>query len=645
MSLTSKYGKPEETLGKGANATVKLLTHRAKGEIDKLYAIKLFRKRRKEETEKDYIKKVIAEFCISSSMHHENIVETVDLIQNEHGRWCEVMEYCAGGDLFHKTSQIGFSGDEEIYCIFRQLLNGVGFIHSIGVAHRDLKPENILLDASCQIIKITDFGTSAVFRTQWEKEPHKLHGVCGSAPYIAPEEWDEQQEYVPTKVDIWACGMIFYAMLSKSLLWAVAKPTDDHYANYLRRREAGYPQFERYPGGPCQILYSHIEGEMREISKISERSLYEQIVYTLDVLVPEDEDTQIFVPRDSYLQQVHYGHVHRWRVQRNAYRNLPEYLTDHRDMDQAYRVLTEKRGLFTPLDLGSPFLKKWDTLAFVLLMFTASVTPFETAFITGALQVDVLFLVNRFVDLIFFTDMFVQMRTPYRDKQTGKLVRDIKQIAFKYLSSWFPLDLVSVIPFELLGFMNSGSADLSQLRLLRFLRLTRLLKLLRVFRASRKLKQLQFNSGLRMGTLQVIKTLVVTIFMMHWLACGYRLAAERVSASDPLGWVDKYLIYENVTSIDVWDAYLLALYWSAATISLIGTSYPPLNPTNVNEWGYGMFAYIVAYLIAGYFIAGTANFLSQSTNVQMSQDILVDNYLEMFDTLKLDNRLKFKIIS
>jgi serine/threonine protein kinase len=33
-----------------------------------------------------------------------------------------------------------------------------------------------------------------------------VHGIAGSAPYIAPEEWKQDQDYLPTKVDIWACG-------------------------------------------------------------------------------------------------------------------------------------------------------------------------------------------------------------------------------------------------------------------------------------------------------------------------------------------------------------------------------------------------------------------------------------------------------
>ncbi|KAF8941318.1 serine/threonine-protein kinase HAL4/sat4, partial [Haplosporangium bisporale] len=60
-------------------------------EAEKLFAVKEFRKRRKNETEKEYVKKLTSEFCISSTLHHENIVETVDLVQDEQHHWCEVM--------------------------------------------------------------------------------------------------------------------------------------------------------------------------------------------------------------------------------------------------------------------------------------------------------------------------------------------------------------------------------------------------------------------------------------------------------------------------------------------------------------------------------------------------------------------------
>lgn len=46
---------------------------------------------------------------------------------------------------------------------FNQILAGVEYLHTRGVAHRDLKPENILLDERDNI-KISDFGMATVFR-------------------------------------------------------------------------------------------------------------------------------------------------------------------------------------------------------------------------------------------------------------------------------------------------------------------------------------------------------------------------------------------------------------------------------------------------------------------------------------------------
>ncbi|KAI9189631.1 hypothetical protein H9P43_001064 [Blastocladiella emersonii ATCC 22665] len=244
---------------------------------DQCYAIKEFRRRRKHESERDYIKKVTAEFCISSSLHHVNVVQTLDLIQDEHHHWCEVMEYCPGGDLF-SVIQGGRMSTDEINCCFKQLLSGVEYLHQNGVAHRDLKPENLLLDESGRL-KITDFGVSEVFKMCWESRPHLSEGICGSAPYIAPEVFTEPR-YDARELDVWACGIIFYAMTYHGIPWRHATPDDPNYATYVgvwRSYEAkhapppdadgkpglaprpkgpmGYEAIDRLPG-PCrELLY------------------------------------------------------------------------------------------------------------------------------------------------------------------------------------------------------------------------------------------------------------------------------------------------------------------------------------------------------------------------------------------------------
>jgi protein-serine/threonine kinase len=145
-SLSKKYGVCQKVaIGKGATSVVRL-AHKWDRSEERLYAIKEFRKRRKNETEKEYVKKLTAEFCISSTLHHANIVETVDLVQDESQHWCEVMEFCPGGDLYAAIKKGGMS-PSEVECCFRQILSGVEYLHSQGVAHRDLKPENIFFDA------------------------------------------------------------------------------------------------------------------------------------------------------------------------------------------------------------------------------------------------------------------------------------------------------------------------------------------------------------------------------------------------------------------------------------------------------------------------------------------------------------------
>ncbi|RKP03086.1 hypothetical protein CXG81DRAFT_1659, partial [Caulochytrium protostelioides] len=201
-----------------------------------VYAVKEFRPRRKDETARNYIKKVTAEFCISSALHHANVVETLDLVlqRNTRAASCSIMEYCGGGtlDAVLRAKPLSYS---EIACLFAQLCRGVAFLHSMGVAHRDLKPSNLLLTDAGHL-KIADFGTSDVFQLPFESKSHLSHGVSGSMPYIPPEEWTSES-YDAREADVWACGIVYYSLHFTSLPWRAAIPERDaHYRAYVAHR-------------------------------------------------------------------------------------------------------------------------------------------------------------------------------------------------------------------------------------------------------------------------------------------------------------------------------------------------------------------------------------------------------------------------
>ncbi|EGW34066.1 serine/threonine protein kinase [Spathaspora passalidarum NRRL Y-27907] len=260
-SFVEKYGRCQEVIGRGAFGVVRV-SHKKNltSSIESLYAVKEFKKR-VNESDKKYHRRLTSEFCISSSLKHINIIDTLDLLKDANGDYCEVMEFCSGGDLYTLIIGQGKLEYAEADCYFKQLIRGVNYIHEMGVAHRDLKPENLLLTQN-GILKITDFGNSECFKIAWEREIHLSEGICGSSPYIAPEEFTEET-FDPRCVDVWSCGVIYMAMRTGRQLWKLADPEkDEFYQEYLtkRKEEGGYEPIESLKRLRCRnVIYSILD--------------------------------------------------------------------------------------------------------------------------------------------------------------------------------------------------------------------------------------------------------------------------------------------------------------------------------------------------------------------------------------------------
>ncbi|KAI8060038.1 kinase-like domain-containing protein [Gongronella butleri] len=226
--LESRYGKWGRHIGKGAGGSVRLIQKHDHS----ILAVKQFRKRLPHETEKDYVKKVTAEFCIGSTLHHPNVINTLDMIQQD-TNFYQVMEY-APNDLFNIVMS-GMMSREEIACCWRQLLHGVQYLHqTMGIAHRDLKLDNLVLD-NRGILKIIDFGCSTVFKYPFESNIQLTKGVYGSDPYIAPEQY-AQPRYDPRLSDLWSCGVIFICMTIKRFPWRTPRLCDRSFKLFVQHR-------------------------------------------------------------------------------------------------------------------------------------------------------------------------------------------------------------------------------------------------------------------------------------------------------------------------------------------------------------------------------------------------------------------------
>jgi 5'-AMP-activated protein kinase catalytic alpha subunit len=164
----------EKEIGEGNFGKVKLAKFKPTGEE---FAIKILNKKKIKKQMKNVM---LRENEIITKLNHINIVFVYKIIETEEDYFI-VMEYCKLGELFDYIVKKKRLEEEEAAVFFYQLINGVEYIHSKGIAHRDLKPENLLLTED-KVLKIIDFGLSHEFT-----EDEFLKTKCGSPSYAAPE--------------------------------------------------------------------------------------------------------------------------------------------------------------------------------------------------------------------------------------------------------------------------------------------------------------------------------------------------------------------------------------------------------------------------------------------------------------------------
>eukprot|EP00920_Eleutheroschizon_duboscqi_P027592 GHVT01067606.1.p1 GENE.GHVT01067606.1~~GHVT01067606.1.p1 ORF type:complete len:423 (+),score=90.87 GHVT01067606.1:2151-3419(+) len=151
--------------------------------------------------------RVFIEIQALRELSHQHVIRMHSVI--DHPNYiCLVMQHASKGELRNYVLDKGRLEENESLSFFEQVVKGVHYCHSRSIVHRDLKLENILLDESLRC-KIVDFGLSDFVVGS---KPTMTAG--GTEAYLAPEVWNRTSHmYSPYKLDVWALGIILFAML------------------------------------------------------------------------------------------------------------------------------------------------------------------------------------------------------------------------------------------------------------------------------------------------------------------------------------------------------------------------------------------------------------------------------------------------
>jgi potassium voltage-gated channel Eag-related subfamily H protein 7 len=338
---------------------------------------------------------------------------------------------------------------------------------------------------------------------------------------------------------------------------------------------------------------------------------------------------------------------------------------------QLDHIVQAEKYLLKP---GSYWMQQWDHVMVLCLIFTALVTPYEASFSNGMSsfsKVDALFVSNRLVDVLFLCDMAISFNLMYYDGH-NVLVKSRKRIWRHYLCGWFSIDLITVLPYDAVGYLHlRASNDIARIRSLRVLRL---LKLLRYLRASRVFLASQTRFGISTSVATVMKVMLTLILLNHWLACVWGMAAS-LQPKDRVTWLSVWLDGQELTSHECttagspyanaayrnidrdhgkyfynsggdmcWyhsDVYAACLHWSTMTVTSIG--YGDIVPTNTAE-------YLVS--VACMFIAGVswAMIIGEICGIANSRDPIeaehgqtMDDVNTLMCSLKLPQHLRQEV--
>nr|XP_032513750.1 potassium voltage-gated channel subfamily H member 8 isoform X5 [Danaus plexippus plexippus] len=234
---------------------------------------------------------------------------------------------------------------------------------------------------------------------------------------------------------------------------------------------------------------------------------------------------------------------------------LPEYKTS---------AIKKSRFIISHYGIFKTF---WDWLILIATFYVAVVVPYNASFVDeGHPRISV--TSDVVVEALFIIDIVLNFRTTFVSKK-GEVVSDSKAIALNYIRTWFVVDLLAALPFDLLYASDVYSGTESTHGNVHLVKLTRLLRLARLLQ---KMDRYSQYSALILTLLMLSFTLVA-----HWLACIWFIIAEKEiqhhrNESWDLGWINNLAerLKVPIVNISHSESYVTALYFTCSSLTSVG---------------------------------------------------------------------------
>ncbi|MCD7473367.1 hypothetical protein HAX54_015194 [Datura stramonium] len=192
------------TIGHGSSAVVSVAKSRLSSEIFAVKSVALLKSQLLQKEQK-ILSKLSSPYIVS----YKGFDVTKE---NDKLMFNLMMEYMSDGTLTDEIRKLGGRINEPLIGYYtKQILQGLEYLHSSGIAHCDIKGQNILVGKTGA--KIADFGCARlVDPAAASSEP-----IGGTPMFMAPEVARGKEQGCPA--DIWALGCTIIEMVTGGSPW------------------------------------------------------------------------------------------------------------------------------------------------------------------------------------------------------------------------------------------------------------------------------------------------------------------------------------------------------------------------------------------------------------------------------------------